>query len=172
MLNKQEQSGSHNQQSGRDIINNNFILPMNRYDSMIGTLLQEIYNSAPVPKFSPPIAKSYTIKDKIKHNEIKVYQTHYAIYTEKKLIIRGKIEQIKQQNTDVEQKIYDYVLAQYLQVWVETKASDEIISELAECIEKKLMQHDTNNLSGEQLSYIPHIIFFVFSECKIFEAPN
>ena len=159
------------------IIGNNNTQTLNRIyptasprivDSRIANLLQGISRMVKVVVPSELDVLPFDLLKKVGHNDIQVYKDHFDIYMENKGLIEAKLNILAEYEPLSREQIIQYVRNK----WITLRSSllpDERIENLVERIRQDLLDHSTLEL--EDIAHIPHIVFFVFSECKIFDKP-
>ena len=164
----QEIEGDNNQQALNDIYNIHLPAGVRIVPSNIANLLQGI--SGMVDSVTPLELDviAFDLLKKVKHNEIVVYRQHFDFYVENISLIEAKLNILVEYDALCKGKIIQYIRTK----WATIEASllpDVRISTLVQLIKNDLLQHST--LSLEDIEHIPHVVFYVFSECKIFDKP-
>lgn len=164
--------GRGNQQAGNDI-NNIKIETLIVRESTIENILKDIYKIAS-KKISPkePDTKPYTIIQKIGFNHLTIYKESYDTLMDMKDVIVRKIEVITETDPAAKEKIINYVTTFYENLYYsENKlSSNDIVIRLINNIKSELEQC-AKHLSLDELHCIKYVVFFVFTECKIFKKP-
>ena len=160
--------GDNNQQALNDI--NNIYLPteVRKVPSNIANLLQGISDMVDSVTPSELDIIAFDLRKKVEHNEIVLYRQHFDFYVESMGLIEAKLNILVEYDALCREKIIKYIRTK----WATIEASllpDVRIATLVQLIKNDLLQHSTLNL--EDIEHIPHVIFYVFSECKIFDKP-
>lgn len=120
----------------------------------------------------------YTIEEKIRYNELEIYSIFYDDFQDGNYVIKDKIALIeKNSNANFGNNICIYIQAKFREAFIELRKvnhsnnGDCLIENLKEKITLELKEHYQDKLSPEELVYIDHVIYYVFTECRIFKKP-
>ncbi len=167
-------NGDKNNAAGRDVHVHNYApLEYSRLnDSVVVKILANLLDlvrdgNAP---YQPLDNTSYTIEDKIKHNEIQKYQTSYEYYMDGHIMISEKMRILTKTEPTAITKLDFYVRGLY------SSAVENPINDTADKVIEQIVVKIKNDLQGasllpEEKVAIPVIVFYVFARCKIFEKP-
>ncbi len=160
--------GDNNQQALNDIYNIHLSARVRKVPSNIANLLQGISDMVDSVTPTELDVVAFDLLKKVKHNEIVVYRQHFDFYVENINLIEAKLKILVEYDALCREKIIKYVRIK----WATIEASslpDVRISTLVQLIKNDLLGHSTLNL--EDIEHVPHVVFYVFSECKIFDKP-
>lgn len=119
---------------------------------------------APIPTDVTP----YDVRDKVTHNSLKNYSTYYDQYMDFRNIIVARLDFLSSNGQPtIKNKILNTVKRIYIHTCSVESNNDTIVLKICEKIEKGLPP----NLAIDDISYVPAVVFYVFSECHIFEKP-
>lgn len=170
--------GDSNQQAGGDIVNNinNIIYsaaPGARAQSAIERVLRGLYSIRKEPiEFFPSDTLPYTLEDKIDFNGIESYKQFYDDFLEGCALVKGQIEEQSKAAPECETALIHYVKSIYRQILSQYPAdtSNEKINKICNLLSYELKQSEAS-LTPEEYRAVEYVVFYVFSECKIFNKP-
>lgn len=174
--NQQDISGNCNQQAGGNIFN---IYPPQSKDHKPSAIEKVLYGLYSIGEkqfnFSSPDTLPYTLEQKIAFNEIKSYNQYYDDFLEGCSLIKAQIEVQSEADPGCEMALMHYVKSIYRQIMIThqntTITADEKISRICSCLSDELKQSGAN-LTPEEYRAVEYVVFYVFSECKIFRKPD
>lgn len=166
----QKIDGNDNQQAV-NISNTNIYQASNvrNIQSNMAKLLQGI--SEMVDNVEPmlPDTIAFDLLKKVEYNQITLYKDHFDFYVENKSLVDSKLKiLVEYGDIQCREKIVRYVRNKWANIQ-NTGTADDRINALVKVLEIDLKQH--SDLNVEDISHIPHVVFYVFSECKIFDKP-
>lgn len=167
--------GSGNNVAAGDLyVDNSIHLPSRIISSHIEVLLQNIseIQASETLKAVLPDTADYTIEDKIEFNNIQKYKEFLDFYMENSQAIIKKLDIISEAgDLLIRKKIFTYIVNKFMEVYKSGLSSDELIDLICQNISAELKSH-SHTLTLEDISCVPLVVFYVFSECKIFKKPS
>ncbi len=168
--------GQNNNSAGGDlIINNNYSSPVSHISSAIETVLSGIYNIVinDELKYKKPDTQPYSIEEKIEFNELNFFQDQLDDFMLSYPQVVSQINAGSANDAYFRTKILRYISLKFNKIksTKKTISNDELIVELNGEIENELKFMNAQ-LNGDEYSAIFYVIFYVFTECKIFKKPN
>lgn len=160
------QEGENNTQQIGTI--NNYYSNESRKSGIIQKILQNIIELSVNLDASEPDVKSFSLIRKIEHNKIIIYKRALDFFLINKFIIQSRLDVIESlEDPLATKKLFTIVRNLYYQN-IMLDHADDIIKSISEQLKDSL---NSCTLEIDDLSFIPSIIFYVFSECQIFEKP-
>ena len=141
-----------------------------RINSAIENLLEGLFNVVEDPSFSPPSFNKFELEKKIKYNQIERYRNFIEDYLNAKNIIRSKLNTLQNIDESITLKIIQYVQKKFRDIFNAELTSDGMINKLIKVILNDLKEHSTIALEEIEVG-ADYLVFYVFSECKIFDIP-
>lgn len=165
-----QQSGNGNRQHFGDIHYHETSPALEaKKSSIIQDILENIIDLSVTLEASTPDTVPFDIERKIDHNCIIYYKTALEILMENKFIIEERLNILETNgNTLARQKLFKVVRNIY-----SNHCRYEDPDEVIRCMELELKNELTKfkTLGYDDITFIPSIIFYVFTECKIFKKP-
>lgn len=150
-----------------------FPLPdQNLTPSTIHRILNGISKLNPVIQAKYPDTLPYTTEAKVQHNNILQYIKHFNSFQRFAWSIQLQLDFLEANTIPgITEQLYNYVE----QVWIELSFDEDnpdlLIKKICNKINDELKINDSIFLTVDDIRYIPYVVFFVFSKCKIFEKP-
>lgn len=111
----------------------------------------------------------FDIEGKIDYNKISIYKNSFEFFMEHKFIIEDRLNTLETNGIPLATKRLFVVVKNIYIKYCSEKNPDEIIRLMQEELKSDLI---AANITGhDNITFIPSIIFYVFSECKIFKKP-
>lgn len=164
------QSGTDNlQQVGNGNTINNYLSPAleAKKSSIFQDILEDIIELEVTLDVSQPDTVPFNIESKISHNKILFYKEAYEFFMAHRFIIEDRLSTLEANGNPLATKKLFIVVKNIYNKYCLIKDPDEIIT----LIQNELKADLINVTSHDNITFIPSIIFYVFSECKIFEKP-
>lgn len=138
----------------------------------IHRLLKGISKLKPVIQAKLPDTLPYTTEAKAKYNNILQYIKHFDSYQRFAWNIQAQLDFLEENSIPgITEQLFNYVE----QVWIDLSFGEDnpdlLIKKICNQINDELELSKTNFLTIEDIRYVPYVVFFVFSKCKIFEKP-
>lgn len=150
-----------------------FPLPdQNLTPSTIHRILNGISKLNPVIQAKYPDTLPYTTEAKVQHNNILQYIKHFNSFQRFAWSIQLQLDFLEANTIPgITEQLYNYVE----QVWIELSFDEDnpdlLVKKICNKINDELKINDSIFLTVDDIRYIPYVVFFVFSKCKIFEKP-
>ncbi len=150
-----------------------FPLPdQNLTPSTIHRLLNGISKLNSVIQAKYPDTLPYTTEAKVQHNHILQYIKHFNSFQKFSWSIQSQLDFLEENaNPGITDQLYNYVE----QVWIELSFDEDnpdlLVKKICNKINEELKMNVSKFLTVDDIRYIPYVVFFVFSKCKIFEKP-
>lgn len=150
-----------------------FPLPdQNLTPSTIHRILNGISKLSPVIQAKFPDTLPYTTEAKAQHNNILQYIKHFNSFQKFAWSIQSQLDFLEANTIPgISEQLYNYVE----QVWIELSFHEDnpdlLVKKICQQINDELKINDSIFLTVDDIRYIPYVVFFVFSKCKIFEKP-
>lgn len=140
--------------------------------STIHRLLNGISKLNHVIQAKFPDTLPYTTEAKVQHNNIIQYIKHFNSFQKFAWSIQSQLDFLEENvSPGITEQLYNYVE----QVWIELSFDEDnpdlLIKKICNKINEELQITVSNFLTVDDIRYIPYVVFFVFSKCKIFEKP-
>lgn len=115
----------------------------------------------------------YTIEDKINHNNLKIYKEHLAKLQSVSWSIQTQIETLEQNgHPTISDKLYTYVDGKFMTYKLQGGfEADNLVFQICNDIKRDLENNNVSTITLDDVAYVPYVVFYVFSKCKIFEKP-
>lgn len=171
--NQQGISGNHNQQAGENIFNFYPSQSKDHTPSAIERVLQGLYSIGTEQiQFFPPDILPYTLEEKIDFNGIKSYTQFYDDFLEGCGLVKLQIERQSEVAPECETALIHCVKSFYRKISIQfpNDTADEKIDKICQCLSDELQQSGANLILEERRA-VEYVVFYVFSECKIFNKP-
>lgn len=140
--------------------------------SSIHRILEGISDIENTVNAEQPDTQPYTIEQKIEHNKIEIYRRFLDKFRMSSWIIQTQIEFLEQNGQPmISTKLFHYVDQKFMQLLLIEPDPDTLILKICSEIKKDLEMAPTPSITLDDVAYIPSVVFFVFSKCKIFEKP-
>jgi len=156
-------------------LNPTILFPLPEQDltsSTIHKLLNGISKLKPVVHPKLPDTTPYTTEAKVSHNNIYQYLKHFDRFQKFAWNIQAQIDYLEENSAPgVAEQLFNYVEQIWMDVSFNEDNPDIIIKKICNEIKDELTKTTSNILTLEDIRYIPFMVFFVFSKCKIFEKP-
>lgn len=130
------------------------------------------------PKVELPDLVPYTIEEKISYNELEIYRDFYNDFQDGNYVIKDKIALIEEtSNANFGNNICRYIQSKFREVFLDLRKTnnsvdgDHLIENLKKKVTFELKEYYQEKLSPEELVYIDYVIYYVFTQCKIFKKP-
>lgn len=144
-------------------------LPIAKKKSIIHEVIEGILEIQTATSPTLPDTKDYDIRDKIDHNKIRSYKQAYDMYIQQSYLIDDRLSFLnKNKHPMSSQRLYTFVKNIYLKHCDKADPDQRI-----HCICEEIKGDLSNDpdISIEDSSFIPIVVFYVFSKCHIFEKP-
>lgn len=167
-----EQSGSYNLQVvGKDNTIHYYTTPATvaKQSSIIQAILEDIIELEITLDVVQPDTIPFDIEGKIDYNEIIIYKSSFEFFMEHKFIIEDRLSTLEANGMPLATKKLFVVVRNIYIKHCSVKDPDEIIRLMQEELKSDLIA--ANSTSHDNITFVPSIIFYVFSECKIFKKP-
>ncbi|MDV7365897.1 SMEK domain-containing protein [Acinetobacter baumannii] len=156
-------------------LNPTILFPLPEQDltsSTIHKLLNGISKLKPIVHPKLPDTTPYTTEAKVSHNNIYQYLKHFDRFQKFAWNIQAQIDYLEENSAPgVAEQLFNYVEQIWMDVSFNEDNPDIIIKKICNEIKDELTKTTSNILTLEDIRYIPFMVFFVFSKCKIFEKP-
>lgn len=156
-------------------LNPTILFPLPEQDltsSTIHKLLNGISKLKPIVQPKLPDTTPYTTEAKVSHNNIYQYLKHFDRFQKFAWNIQAQIDYLEENSAPgVAEQLFNYVEQIWMDVSFNEDNPDIIIKKICNEIKDELTKTTSNILTLEDIRYIPFMVFFVFSKCKIFEKP-
>ena len=163
------QSGSGNTQIVAKVVHvNNPTTPLK--ESKKSSIIQDIIDLELSFEEYELDVKAYDIQKKVDHNKIESYRNSFEFFMGHRQLIQSRLLALENNLTPLAtNKLFKVIRNLYFK-HVSLKDPDEIISKM--CTELSSVLQKENSICYDNITYIPSIIFYVFSECQIFSKPT
>ncbi|WP_228259760.1 SMEK domain-containing protein [Acinetobacter pittii] len=150
-----------------------FPLPdQNLTPSTFHNLLNGISKLKPIVQVKLPDTLPYTIEAKAQHNSILQYIKHLGTYQKFAWNIQYQLDFLEENTIPgITEQLFNYVEQVWIDLEFEEDNSDILVRKICNKIKEELSLNNTIFLTADDIRYIPYVVFFVFSKCKIFEKP-
>ncbi|MDQ8954515.1 hypothetical protein RFH42_16315 [Acinetobacter rudis] len=142
--------------------------------SNIQRLLEGISDLEMLESVAEPDTLPYTIKDKIEYNDLSDYLDDLDDYMDWQYTIVQRLNFLEMNGfPGTRDRIIAFVRRKWRKIKFAFTAEhpDKIVYELCKEIENELKHVVNDKLNHEDISCTIYVVFYVFSECKIFEKP-
>lgn len=114
----------------------------------------------------------YTIERKIDHNNLLFYKKYLSKFQSFAWIIQSQIELLEQNGQPtISNKLYKYVDDKFMSFFLAQLTPDYLVHHICEDIKKDLEKNKVLSITLDDIAYVPYVVFYVFSKCKIFDKP-
>ena len=156
-------------------LNPNTLYPIpdqNLTPSTFHNILNGISKLKPIVQVKLPDTLPYTIEAKAQHNSILQYIRHFSTYQRFAWSIQTQLDFLEENTLPgITEQLFNYVEQVWIDLEFEEDNSDILVRKICKKINEELKLNDTIFLTMDDIRYIPYVVFFVFSKCKIFEKP-
>lgn len=156
-------------------LNPNTLYPVpdhNLTPSTFHNLLNGISKLKPIIQVKLPDTLPYTIEAKAQHNNIMQYIKHFSAYQRFAWSIQNQLDFLEENSIPgITEQLFNYVEQVWIDLEFEEDNSDILVKKICNKINDELKLNNTIFLTVDDIRYIPYVVFFVFSKCKIFEKP-
>lgn len=167
------QGGSNNtQQVAKTIINNYGTTPFNesKKSFIIQDIIENIIELELSFEASEVDVKIYDISKKVDHNRIEIYKEAFDFFMGHRQVIQSRLHALENNLTPLATNKLFMVIRNLYHKYVYLKDPDSIIGQMQTELSNILLASNPENY--DNISYVPSIIFYVFSECQIFKKPS
>lgn len=141
-----------------------------KINSAIEKLLDGLFDIVEEASFTQPSFNKFKLEQKIRYNQISRYKNFIEDYLNAKSIIRGKLNILQDIDESISIKIIQYVQKKFRDVFNEDLTADNLVKNLINEILGDLKEHSVVDLEEIEVG-TDYLVFYVFSECKIFDKP-
>lgn len=114
----------------------------------------------------------YTIEQKIDYNSLLFYQKYLSKFQSFAWIIQSQIELLEQNGQPtISNKLYKYVDDKFMNLVLKQLTPDYLVHQICEDIKSDLEKNKILSITLDDIAYVPYVVFYVFSKCKIFDKP-
>ena len=114
----------------------------------------------------------YTIEQKIDHNNLFLYKKYLPKFQNFSWIIQSQIELLEQNGQPtISNKLYKYIDDKFMHFSLNKLTPDYLVHHICENIKIDLENNKILSITLDDIAYVPYVVFYVFSKCKIFEKP-
>lgn len=114
----------------------------------------------------------YTIEQKIDYNSLLFYQKYLSKFQGFAWIIQSQIELLEQNGQPtISNKLYKYVDDKFMNLVMKQLTPDYLVHQICEDIKSDLEKNKILSITLDDIAYVPYVVFYVFSKCKIFDKP-
>lgn len=167
-----EQEGQNNtQQIAHTIINNGLTSPLKEIKkaSIIQEIIEDILDLAMQLEATELDVRAYSIENKIDYNEIICYRESFDFFMGNKQVIQSRLDILESNGNALATKKLFTVIQNIYNKYTHIRKADDIITSMQTELSSSLLRVDPNNY--DNISFVPSVIFYVFSECQIFKKP-
>lgn len=167
------QDGSNNsQQIANSIVNNNYLTtPVKEVKkaSILQQVIEDILELAVQIEATEIDVKAYSIEHKIDYNQIECYKESFDFFMNNKQVIQSRLDILETSGNALATKKLFAVIQNIYNKHIYIKIADDIIRAMQDELSSSLLKIEPENY--ENISFVPSVIFYVFSECQIFKKP-
>ncbi|WP_139853268.1 hypothetical protein [Acinetobacter pullicarnis] len=172
-LSEIEQGGINNTQQVAMAIHNHYPttpLDESKKEGILQTIIVNLIELVVPTTVDELDVQPYEIEKKIDFNNLTYYKEPFDFYMDNKQLIQYRLDHLVN-NSDplATEKLFKVIRLSYFK-HLKCNDSNEIIRCMEDELSQSLLKIDPSNF--ENIMYIPSIIFYVFSECKIFKKPR
>ena len=157
-------------------INPNWLLPASNNPSQklssIHKILEGISDIEHDVKARELDVLPYTIEQKIDYNNLVFYKKYLSKFQNFAWVIQSQIEILEQNGQPtISSKLYKYVDGKFMYFFLNQLTPDYLVHHICEDIKNDLEKNKVLSITLDDIAYVPYVVFYVFSKCKIFEKP-
>jgi len=166
------QDGSNNnQQIAKKIVNNYLTTPVKEVKkaSILQQVIEDILELAVQIEVTEIDVKAYSIEHKIDYNQIVCYKESFEFFMNNKQVIQSRLDILETSGNALATKKLFAVIQNFYNKHRYINIADDIIRAMQDELSSYLFEIEPENY--ENISFVPSVIFYVFSECQIFKKP-
>lgn len=165
-----QQGGKNNIQlvGTNNTVNQYFVTPLTEVKkaSIVQEVIDDLLELSVSFEATEPDVKFFDIENKIDYNQIVCYKASFEFFMSNKQVIQSRLDFLESVSNPLATKKLFAVIKNIYHKYTSVQNPDDIISLMQEDLSKSLDQDSYDNIS-----FIPSVIFYVFSECQIFKKP-
>lgn len=157
-------------------INPNWLLPASNNPSQKLSSIHRILEGISDIEYDIEIKEldiqPYTIEQKIDYNNLLFYKKYLSKFQNFSWIIQTQIELLEQNGQPtISNKLYKYVDDKFMYFSLRQLTPDYLVHHICEDIKNDLENNKIISITLDDIAYVPYVVFYVFSKCKIFDKP-
>ena len=159
------------QQIAETITNITVTSPLNeaKKANIIQEIIEDIIELAVSFEVTEPDVKVYDIEQKVDYNKITRYKESFDFFMGNRQVIQSRIDVLESISNPLATRKLFTVISNIYHKYTHIRDPDEIIHSMQSELTTSLMAIDPTNY--DNISFVPSVIFYVFSECQIFKKP-
>jgi hypothetical protein len=167
------QDGQGNTQQIATTINNytNVTTPLAeaKKASIIQEVIEDILELSISLEVTELDVKFFDIEKKVDYNQIISYKSSFDFFMNNKQVIQSRLDVLESVSNPLATKKLFTVIRNIYHKYINLANPDEIVKAMQDELTSSLLTADPDNY--DNITFVPSVIFYVFSECQIFKKP-
>jgi len=164
------QDGQGNTQQIATTINN-YTTPLAeaKKASIIQEVIEDILELSINLEVTELDVKFFDIEKKVDYNQIISYKSSFDFFMNNKQVIQSRLDVLESVSNPLATKKLFTVVKNIYHKYINLSNPDEIVRAMQDELTSSLLTADPDNY--DNITFVPSVIFYVFSECQIFKKP-
>ncbi|MCJ9033640.1 hypothetical protein [Acinetobacter nosocomialis] len=168
------QDGQGNTQQIAATINNTYTnittpLAEARKASILQEVIEDILELSVSLEVTELDVKIFDIEKKVDYNQIVGYKASFDFFMSNKQVIQSRLDVLESIGNPLATKKLFTVIRNIYHKYIHLTNPDEIIKAMQDELTTSLLTAEPDNY--DNITFVPSVIFYVFSECQIFKLP-